>query len=213
MENRKRYKKTVFCVVEGQQEELYLKHLANLLTDFPTKVVKFNIVKGNADKLRGNGIEYDSVCVFDHDFDDALFSKNLETCIELDRKFSRKPRENGHRVHHAFSNVCFDLWLLLHKRDFKSPINTTDGYVKEIRKAFDLPDDADIKSKKTIEEILGQITLDDVYDAISRAESIKASKLGRDLHRTSKGAEYYDNPDMSIHIFMKELISEVIGSK
>lgn len=61
--------------------------------------------------------------------------------------------------------------------------------------------------------MLRQITLDDVYDAISRAESIKASKLGDDVHRTSKGAEYYDNPDMSIHIFLKELLSQIMESK
>lgn len=211
MGNRKRYKKTVFCVVEGQQEELYLKHLANLLSDFPRKIVKFNISKGTADKLRGNGIEYDSVCIFDHDFDEILFSKNLETCIELDRKYNRKAREDRRRIHHAFSNICFDLWLLLHKKEFRRPINTTDGYVNEIRKAFGLPSDADIKNKETIEAILKQISLEDVSKAISRAESIKSSKLAIDIRRTSKGAEYYDNPDTSVDIFIKELLSEVVN--
>jgi len=37
------YRKTYLCVCEGQQEELYLKHVAFLLKKFPELVVKFNI--------------------------------------------------------------------------------------------------------------------------------------------------------------------------
>ena len=36
------YRKTYFCVCEGQQEEMYLKHIAFLLKKFPERVVTFN---------------------------------------------------------------------------------------------------------------------------------------------------------------------------
>lgn len=211
MERMNRYRKTVFCVVEGQQEELYLKHLEALISDFPSRTIRFNIVVGNADRLDRNDIEYDSVCLFDHDMKEPAFARNLDKCNELNRKWGRKSKKDRRKVFHAYSNVCFDLWLLLHKKDFRKPTNTPDGYIKELKKAYGLPIESDVKSRETILAMLNQITLDDVYSAISRANSIKASKLSSDTKRTPKGAEFYDNPDMSIQTFLMELLSEIFG--
>jgi len=36
------YRKTYLCICDGQQETMYLKHIAKLIKDFPRKVVKFN---------------------------------------------------------------------------------------------------------------------------------------------------------------------------
>ena len=35
------YRKTYFCVCDGQQEEMYLKHVAFLLKKIPERVVTF----------------------------------------------------------------------------------------------------------------------------------------------------------------------------
>ena len=36
------YRKNYLCICEGQQEKLYLDHVAGLIKDFPRKVIKFN---------------------------------------------------------------------------------------------------------------------------------------------------------------------------
>ena len=36
------YRKNYLCVCEGQQEKMYLDHIARLIKDFPRKVVTFN---------------------------------------------------------------------------------------------------------------------------------------------------------------------------
>lgn len=41
-----------FCVVEGQQEKMYLEHISSLLRDFPKRSVSFNIKIGNAGELK-----------------------------------------------------------------------------------------------------------------------------------------------------------------
>lgn len=38
----KMYRKKYLCVCEGQQEEMYLKHLASLIKVHPKKAITFN---------------------------------------------------------------------------------------------------------------------------------------------------------------------------
>lgn len=39
-------RRTYLCICEGQQETMYLAHIARLLTRFPERVVKFNTTIG-----------------------------------------------------------------------------------------------------------------------------------------------------------------------
>lgn len=39
-------RRTYLCICEGQQETMYLAHIARLLTHFPERVVKFNTTIG-----------------------------------------------------------------------------------------------------------------------------------------------------------------------
>lgn len=52
------YRKTYFCVCDGQQEEMYLKHVALLLKKFLERVVTFNTTVGSPEKLKKNYTEY-----------------------------------------------------------------------------------------------------------------------------------------------------------
>ena len=198
-------KQTYRCVVEGQQERLYLNHIANLLTDFPKSTVTFNISEGNANELSKSYAEYDSACLFDFDFNKAEFENNLLTCIKENNKCSKKSKKLRNRIFHAYSNVCFDLWLILHKKDYFSCVSTSDSYVSEVRRTYGLPREADIKDKKVMEQILSQITLDDVKSAIIRARKIKSRKLETDAIKVAN-EKYYENPDFSIHEFLDYVI-------
>ena len=202
------YRKTYRCVVEGQQESMYLNHIANLVKDFPKTVVTFNISEGNAFELTKSYIEYDSVCLFDYDFNKNQFEQNLATCENLNNKNKPGKRKNGRYVHHAYSNVCFDLWLLLHKKDFARTVFKNNGYVDEIISVYHLPKGSDIKNSKVIATILSQISLDDVKAAIKRADRIKRSKDFRDAHHVNSTV-YYNNPDLSIHEFISKVINDI----
>jgi hypothetical protein len=154
------YRKTYLCVCEGQQEKMYLKHLSLLLKQMPQRVVTFNTTEGNARKLVNNYTEYDNACLFDYDFNDKGFKENIELCSSLQKK---SPAEgNSKKVYHAFSNVNFDLWLILHKEDFNRPVTSNDAYTSTVRRIFILSSTADIKAKATISKILSQIKLDEV---------------------------------------------------
>lgn len=86
------YRKTYFCVCEGQQEEMYLKHVAFLLKKFPERVVTFNTTCGLPERLKKNYTEYDNAALFDYDFKEDEFRRNITICEQLQRR-SRKKKE------------------------------------------------------------------------------------------------------------------------
>ncbi|HOP93226.1 MAG TPA: RloB domain-containing protein [Acetivibrio thermocellus] len=198
------YRKTYFCVCDGQQEEMYLKHVALLLKKFPERVVTFNTTVGSPEKLKKNYTEYDSAALFDYDFKDRQFHQNIVICDQLNRKNRRK---NGQNVYHAYSNVNIDLWFILHKEDFNRPVTTNDAYVADVRRIYGLSQEADIKEKANLERILRQITLEDVKNAIRRAEQIRASKLESDCFKVGS-TTCFSNPDFSIHNFLKIVLQD-----
>lgn len=203
-------RRNYFCVVEGQQEIIYLNRIAELFTNFPERAVKFNPVIGNADKLnRKKSLpDYDRVCFFDHDFNQVEFERNLNTCIKLDSKRKRTRNNPGYRTYHAYSNICFDLWLVLHKEYTTRLVNSADGYIDDVRRIYSLRKNADIKEEKVIETIVSQISLDDVRTAIANAQRIRKSKLPSDKIFTDESNFYYSPPDFSIDMFLNTVLKE-----
>lgn len=193
-----------FCVVEGQQEQLYLNHLAKLLKKSGNKNFNFNVRVGKLKDLEKSYFEYDSVLVFDYDFNQTEFERNLSGCINLNKK-NKHTKKN---IYHAYSSACFDLWLILHKKYFDAPVSKAQGYVDEVHRTFGLDNEANIKSKEIIEKILEQITLDDVKKAVERAEKIHKNKLQCDAININ-GEVYYPNPDFSIHKFINIVINQM----
>lgn len=112
-------RRTYLCICEGQQETMYLAHIARLLTHFPERVVKFNTTIGSPSELKKHYEEYDSAALFDQDGCQNAFEEGIRVCQALDRSGQRS-RSKKH-VYHAYSNVNFDLWLILHKEDFTRP--------------------------------------------------------------------------------------------
>lgn len=201
-----RIRMSFFCVCEGQQEQHYLTHIGRLLNRSPQRVVKFNCVVGNPHELtkKANYYEYDKVAVFDHDMNRKAFVRALELCDRLN-SISRRRKQS--QVFHAYSNVNFDLWLILHKRDYNRPVGSTDAYRTVVRDVYGLPSNADIKHANVMGRILEQISLEDVWAAIHRADVIRQSKLESDCC-TIGSTKCYPNPDFSIHDFLRYVLEK-----
>jgi len=179
-----------FCVCDGQQEEMYLKHLARLLkTDTRTVVFDTKIGKPEIVFRNHRGRKTDKAAVFDYDRAEADFERNLKACVRY-----------GSIV--AYSNLNFDLWILLHKQHFSQSVSKNNGYVALIRNAYGLEKTDNIKKEKIINRILRQITLQDVKVAIHNAKTIRSSKIDSNAKKISK-INVYNNPDLLIHQFIE----------
>jgi hypothetical protein len=152
---------------EGQQEKLYLNHLQRLINDSNEKERQVKIdfkdeggsrigVAKEAVKIQdGIGTEK-AYAIFDFDNEKTDFNNAVFLC-------------ENEKVGYPYSNMCFDLWLILHKRYYAKPVNTPQDYEKDVIDFYGLDNEADIKNKDTIDEMLAQIDINDVKTAINRA--------------------------------------------
>lgn len=201
------YRKTYLCICEGQQERMYFDHLAKLIKDFPKKVVKFNTFIDSPHRLEKRYEEYDSAAIFDYDFNETEFYRNIEICNQLNKKLKPTKRNSGRHIYHAYSNVNFDLWLILHKQDYNKRVSKNDAYINDVRRVYGLKRADDIKSEDIINKILVQITLKDVKEAIKRAENIRIIKEESDS-KNIFNTLIYENPDFSIHEFLRFVLED-----
>lgn len=116
----------------------------------------------------------------------------------------------------GYTNYCFDLWLLLHKKDFFDCVNSQNDYADELRHVYGLKEHANIKKKENVESIVKQINIMDIRSAIARADILAGRNLERIGNKTPKEHEYYDNPDTQVHkllllIFQKTGVAKVLG--
>jgi len=186
---------------------MYLNHVAKLIKDFPRKVVKFNTFEDLPHRLEKRYENYDSAAVFDFDYNEVEFKRNIEICDRLNKKLSPSKRKEGKHIYHAYSSVNFDLWLILHKEEYNKSVTRNDAYISDVRRIFGLKTTEDIKNEEVINKILSQITLEDVKSAIRRAETIRNRKVKTDSTKIGK-TTIYSNPDFSIHEFLRAVLED-----
>lgn len=201
------YRKQYLCICEGQQEKMYLDHVASLVKEFPRKVIKFNTYIDNPHRLTKTYEDYDSGALFDYDFNEVEFKRNIKLCDKLNNEQKPAKHKKGGFIHHAYSNVNFDLWLILHKEDFNRSVSKNDAYIPDIRRIYGLASNENIKNEGVMNKILNQITLIDVKSAIERADKIKRDKNIEDASIIGSTSLYSD-PDFSIHEFLRLVLKD-----
>lgn len=185
---------------EGLQEKLYFLRLENLINHSAFSYrVSFDLKNKNggspkdivlgAKKYALNVTDDMKVAVFDYDFKDDSFLEAL------------KLTETYH-IFPAFSIINFNLFLILHKKDYYKVISKEDNYEKDLRETYNIPKVYKIKSEKAMQLIVDQITLEDVKMAISRAK-----KVNEESRKVQPALidEIYQQPFLNIHIFLEQV--------
>jgi hypothetical protein len=102
----------------------------------------------------------------------------------------------------AYSNLSFELWILLHKRNSVQCFSKNDSYLKLINDSFDEKFEClkKYKVEKNFKRILNKITLNDVRQAIIRAKKLEERNRSNDLKIRYYGKYRYftDNPSTSV---------------
>lgn len=182
------------CFFEGQQEKMYFDFVAKKVKETNSDIsLKFKEV-AKLKTLDISSTNVKKIAVFDYDLNKKDFEDKVKLCKHTEI---------------LYSNLNFDLWLLLHKKMFEKNVQSNDAYVKMIRREYNLEENANIKSKVNMEKILNQIEICDIKMAINNAEKIMCKKLDEDAIYVKKGFVYYPNPSMSINVFFSELFYEI----
>ncbi len=189
--------KTYLCFFEGNQEEKYFKHFSRLVKNEYEKVtIKFNKVE-KLKVLQTASTLMPKVAVFDYDNNKKEFENKIKIC------------KKGN-IDIAYSNLNFDLWLLLHKKSFNKAVTNNDDYIAILRKEYGLGKTDNIKKESNIDKILEQINLEDIKFAISNANKIMEDKEKENKKIICGNYIYYSNPSMSIHNFFNNIFNRYI---
>lgn len=182
------------CFYEGQQEEMYFDHIAKKVKEArPNISLKFKkLAKLKTLEKSSTGVP--KIAVFDYDLNKVDFESKVKLCNET-------------RI--LYSNLNFDMWLVLHKKQYRRTVQNNNAYIDEIRNSYNLPNNTNIKAKGNIQKILDKIELIDVKRAIENAEEIMKEKMEEDKIYVKRNFSYYPNPSMSINEFFKELFEDI----
>ena len=187
--------KTYLCFFEGNQEEKYFKHFSRLVKkEFENVTIKFKEVE-KLKTLQTSSTQIPKVAVFDYDNNKKEFEDKMKIC------------KKG-KIYIAYSNLNFDLWLLLHKKSFNKVVTNNDDYIDLVRKEYGLGKTDNIKKESNIDKVLGQINLEDVKFAINNANKIMQNKEEHNKI-VCENYVYYNNPSMSIHSFLEEILENI----
>ena len=124
--------KTILIVCEGQTEEWYFNRFP--VISLSVRCInlqgqsKMSLVQATQEIVKNEDFTFDEVwCVFDMDVqntdkDFTLFDNSIDKAKSLDYNV-------------AYSNDCFELWLLLHYKDIQSTQNR-EYYYEQLGKCF-----------------------------------------------------------------------------
>lgn len=203
-----------FFSVEGKTEILYLEHLQKLVRAEENRIANpvFQIEKCSPSKITRK-ITFIQPCtitsVFDVEDSDTEHRNRFENTLKEMREATKLGKAITFDL--AYSNIDFELWIILHKKDLFGNVGSKAQYLKSINQIFGTKFEAlrEYKEERNFKQILSKITLDDVKDAIGRAEKITGQRKSEDNLIKTYGYEWFDkNPALSVHCIVKKILSE-----
>lgn len=215
---RKESKKYYFTV-EGETEERYFKWLMKEINNYKdaTQKVNFNIevVSNPISYAKSFHLPYPIVAFHITDRESASedhesrFKKTLEQMYIVTKDL----RNKIYKYRLGYSNLTFELWLILHRIDCFAAVNRWRDYLPLINKAFNAKFQSikEFKREKEFNKILNTLTLVDVIDAIERVKRITMQNERNSYrnHRYKKQSYYRENPSLSVHEIIELILKEV----
>lgn len=215
MENRKVNSRYYFTV-EGETEKWYLEWLRDAINADQRAKVKIACspkVQKNPVKWAKANTNLDKNAkvfhVFDFEDEEDIHTEAFKKVLASMKKVSSLGR--GFTYVNAYSNLTFELWMVLHKDDCQTFMYRTQ-YLKPINKLFDEHFESldEYKHEANFKRVLGKITINDVAMAVKRAESLAKRAAECGFRRTQHcGYSYYlDNPVTELWVPIKQMLQE-----
>lgn len=205
MANKKSTRK-YFFTVEGETELWYLQWLEKLINSteeskykvsFDCKVQKNPLKRAKSLNVTSKVEIYH---LSDYESDDPVHVQQfIETMDNL-----KKACKIGKQIIYKFgySNLTFDLWIVLHRRDCNSSMIHRSKYLEPINRAYGehFESMAEYKHEDNFKRCLSKLDLSNVLDAVNRAKTIMRRNEERGyINCEYKGYRYYkENPALLI---------------
>lgn len=198
--------------VEGETEKWYLEWLQKTINsyNYAKYHVRFNIKVEKNPKKRAKQLSMANVKEILHvfDFEDNNNEKNFKnTLIAMNE--AAKIRRINYQL--GYSNYTFELWIILHKMCFNSSLNHRNQYLKYINQLYhyNFESMAKYKDEKNFKNLLAQLSISDVKQAINNANKIMNNNHYNHHLQKYKNYEYYrENPSLNFHEYIQKIFEE-----
>lgn len=201
--------------VEGQTERLYLEWLQQQINNCPdaTHKVLFSIaVEKDPVRLikRSNIISKTTIYhLCDYEEDTAEYIKRFESTIDK-MIAARNTKQIQYEL--GYSNLTFELWMILHKMDSNNAYTDRRQYLGAINRAYNtsyLSLD-DYKHENNFKACLAQLSLDDVRAAVKRADRIMDQRANNGCKpvRYRNYPYYRENPSLTINDVIRTIMKD-----
>ena len=102
----------------------------------------------------------------------------------------------------GYSNLSFDLWMILHKQNCNAELTDVGKYLSHINRVFDEHFESmkEYKEEANFKRCLGKLTFPEILTALSKAKAIMQRNERDGYHLTQfKGYSYYiHNPSLDL---------------
>ena len=200
--------------VEGETEKWYLQWLESMINDTEESTYKVSfcakVTKNPRKFIKNiNSISTEKLYhVCDVEGSDLASLNSFNSVLD---NLHEASESKGIEYFLGYCNMSFELWLILHKQNYNGNHTNKTEYLAAINKSFSesFSSLSDFKKEANFKRCLGKLRLADVRDAIARANSImrENESCGRMLVKYKDYEYYKDNPSLSIH----SIIEEVMG--
>ena len=202
-----------FFSVEGETENLYLEHLKKLILAQDLRIANPVIRVEKFSPLKVvKKLPLLQPCIITSVFDveeDTNHKQHFENILKEMKQAEKLGKSIKYEL--AYSNIDFELWIILHKKDLFGNVGSKAQYLKSINQIFGTKFEAlrEYKTERNFSQILSKITLDDVKAAIARAEKITKQRMSEGNPIRTCDYEWFDkNPALSVHNVVKKILSE-----
>lgn len=214
--NSKKITLTYYFSVEGETEQWYLKWLEeqiNTSNDARFKVSLKNEVQKNPVSY-GKKLTIQGKTIVWHLSDIEGSTPGHIRAVERTLSLLKDVKDLGKDIIYkwGYSNLSFDLWMVLHKRDCNGELTCVDNYLRHINNAFDeqFVSLNQYKEETNFKRCLGKLSFPEVLSALNRAKAIM-KRNGQDGYQAIqyKGYSYYShNPSLDLWQPIETILSD-----
>lgn len=211
----KKSNKQYFFTVEGETEKWYLDWLQEAINADPTAKYTVSIrskVEKNPLKF-AKGIPIIDKVEITHWFDYESHD-HIEGFLEVLDLLKQANSLKGKKIkyHLGYSNLTFELWMVLHKEDCNAHVEHRSHYLRNINSAYNerFTELGTYKHESNFKRVLRKLTLNDVRDAIRRANRIMQRHEENGVRPLEhRGFKYIrENPSLTVHESVAKILQD-----
>ena len=145
------------------------------------------------------------------DYEESSNEPAFKTTLDYMKEAESKTKKVEYQL--AYTNFCFELWIILHKKRAVISLPNKNGYLSIINSVYSQSFESllQYKHKDSFEKILNKLSIEDVKTAISNAYHLDSNNVKNDnpliTHRSYK--YYRNNPALNIHVYIERILKDV----